>query len=349
MNLATGGSTGRQAGSSFKPFALGGGARERHLARARSIRRPSSIDIPSSTTATVWHVTNAEPSGYGSLTLEQATIYSVNTVYAQLIDQLGAAERRATSPSGWGSGAAERVVEPKRPLLPYLSAVLGTNEVNTLEMASAYGTLATGGQHVNPIPVISIPTRTGNVDLAGAPEPQAGRRPADRLGGRRHPAEGRLYGTGTAANIGRPQIGKTGTDQNYANAWFVGAVPAARGGRLGGLPQGQISMVGRSTTRITVFGGTWPARDLAAVHGERGSRHAPSAASRHPTVGYVAVAVDVTQDPYCLPEPLHAAAEHPDPAVHRRARSRRARCTEPPRCSPSPVSLGRSGSRKRPR
>ncbi len=47
------------------------------------------------------------------------------------------------------------------PLEPYLSAVLGTNGTNTLEMASAYGTLATGGQHVNPVPVVSVADAQG--------------------------------------------------------------------------------------------------------------------------------------------------------------------------------------------
>ncbi len=120
----------------------------------------------------MWDVSNAEASSYGSLTLEAATISSVNTVYAQLINQLGA-ETVVDVAKRMGIRCCQRVTEPKRPLLPYLSAVLGTNEVNTLEMTSAYGTLATGGQHVNPIPVISIDDADGAPRLAGQPEARA--------------------------------------------------------------------------------------------------------------------------------------------------------------------------------
>jgi penicillin-binding protein 1A len=67
------------------------------------------------------------------------------------------------------------------------------------------------------------------------------------------------YGTGTAANIGRPQIGKTGTEDLYRDAWFIGAIPQLVAAVWVGFPQGQISMA-PPTTRITVFGGTWPAQ-----------------------------------------------------------------------------------------
>ena len=67
VNLATGGSTGRQAGSSFKPFALVA-ALESGISPSTVFAAPASIDIPLDN-GEVWHVTNAEPSGYGSLTL----------------------------------------------------------------------------------------------------------------------------------------------------------------------------------------------------------------------------------------------------------------------------------------
>ena len=66
------------------------------------------------------------------------------------------------------------------------------------------------------------------------------------------------FGTGTGADIGRPQIGKTGTDDGYTDAWFVGAVPQLSAAVWIGFPQGQIAM-DTPRTRITVFGGTWPA------------------------------------------------------------------------------------------
>ncbi len=296
VNLATGGSTGRQAGSSFKPFALVA-ALENGISPSTVFSAPSSIDIPLDN-GQVWHVTNAEPSNYGSLTLEQATIYSVNTVYAQLIDELGA-QTVVDVAKRMGIRCCQRVSEPKRPLLPYLSAVLGTNEVNTLEMSSAYGTLATGGQHVNPIPVISILDADGHPIWQANPNPKQVVDPAVASAANQILQKVVQYGTGTAANIGRPQIGKTGTNQNYADAWFVGAIPQLVAAVWVGFPQGQISMVG-GFTRITVFGGTWPAQ-IWRLFMEKAATTFPVRSFPTPDVNYVAVAVDVTQDPYCLP------------------------------------------------
>ncbi|MGZ6544427.1 MAG: penicillin-binding protein [Actinomycetota bacterium] len=296
VNLATGGSTGRQAGSSFKPFALVA-ALENGISPSTVFSAPSSIDIPLDN-GEVWHVTNAEPSNYGSLTLEQATISSVNTVYAQLIDELGA-QTVVDVAKRMGIRCCQRVSEPKRPLLPYLSAVLGTNEVNTLEMSSAYGTLATGGQHVNPIPVISILDADGHPVWQANPNPKQVVDPAVASAADQILQKVVLYGTGTAANIGRPQIGKTGTNQNYADAWFVGAIPQLVAAVWVGFPQGQISMYG-GFTRITVFGGTWPAQ-IWRLFMEKAAATFPVRSFPTPDVNYVAVAVDVTQDPYCLP------------------------------------------------
>ena len=87
---------------------------------------PATIDIPLDN-GTVWHVTNAEGSGYGSMSLESATVNSVNTVYAQLIEQLGP-ENVVETAERMGLRCCTRVSEPSTPLAPNLSAVLGTNE-----------------------------------------------------------------------------------------------------------------------------------------------------------------------------------------------------------------------------
>jgi penicillin-binding protein 1A len=110
-----------------------------------------------------------------------------------------------------------------------------------------------------------------------------------------------LRGTGTAANIGRPQIGKTGTAMDHSNAWFVGAIPQLTAAVWVGFPKGQIPMV-PPATRISVFGGTWPAQ-IWRLFMERAAANLPVEAFPHPQVGFVSVAVDTTQDPYCLPNP----------------------------------------------
>ena len=114
-----------------------------------------------------------------------------------------------------------------------------------------------------------------------------------------------LYGTGTAANIGRPQIGKTGTDDNHDNAWFVGAVPQLAAAVWVGFHEGQIPME-PPRTRITVFGGTWPAqiwrllmqKATATLPAER----VPDAAR----CSYVTVAVDDDAGARVPAERVHA-------------------------------------------
>ncbi|MBI3648381.1 MAG: transglycosylase domain-containing protein, partial [Actinobacteria bacterium] len=296
VNLATGGSTGRQAGSSFKPFALVA-ALEKGISPDTYFSAPSSIDIPLDN-GQVWHVTNAEPGGFGVLTLEQATIESVNTVYAQVIQRVGA-QSVVDVARKMGIRCCTRESEPKTPLLPYYSAVLGSNEVNTLEMASAYGTFAAGGYHVEPIPISSITDAQGHTLWEADEKPKLAIDPrvisvADGI-----LQKVVLYGTGTGANIGRPQIGKTGTEDNYTNAWFAGAVPQLSVAVWVGFPKANISMQ-PPTTRITVFGGTWPASIWRAFM-LAASRRWPPRQFPTPSVSFVSVAVDVTQDPYCLP------------------------------------------------
>ena len=297
VNLATGsGGSGRQTGSAFKPFALVA-ALENGMTPSTVFPAPATIEIPEPD-GSIWPVTNAEGSGYGSMTLESATIDSVNTVYAQVIHQLGADVVVETA-KRMGMRCCIRVGEPKTPLLPVDSAVLGTNEVNSLEMASAYGTLATGGQHVNPLPVSSITDSQGDIVWQANPSPQQVVDPQVASVADDILEKVVLYGTGKSANIGRPQIGKTGTADTHTNAWFIGAVPQFVTSVWVGFHQGSIPMQ-PPTTRITVFGGTWPA-EIWRNYMLRATAGMVARDFPMPQVGYVSVAVDASQDPYCLP------------------------------------------------
>ena len=297
VNLATGaGGTGRQTGSAFKPFALVT-ALEHGISPDTVFPAPATLDVPLGNGRT-WHVINAEGSGYGSMSLRSATIYSVNTVYAQLIERLGP-QAVVDTATRMGMRCCPNVGEPTTPLQPYLSAVLGANEANTLEMASAYGTLASGGKRVQPTPVLSVVDAQGNVLYQADPQPKQVVDPQVASAADGILQDVVLYGTGTAANIGRPQIGKTGTDDNHDNAWFIGAVPQLVAAVWVGFHQGQIPMR-PPKTRITVFGGTWPAQ-IWRVLMLRATASMPPEQFPTPQVQYVQVAVDVTQDPYCLP------------------------------------------------
>ena len=297
VNLATGmGGSGRQTGSAFKAFALVA-ALEQGVSPDTIFSAPSSIDIPLPGGG-IWHVTNAEGTGYGSMSLRSATVNSVNTVYAQLIERLTPQAVIAVA-KRMGMRCCPNVSEPTTPLHPYLSAVLGSNEANTLEMASAYGTLATGGRHVDPVPVVTVSDADGNVLWQADPRPQQVVDPQIAAVADDILQDVVLYGTGTAANIGRPQIGKTGTDDNHDNAWFIGAVPQLAAAVWVGFHQGQIPME-PPRTRLTVFGGVWPAQIWRLLMLKATASLAPESFAS-PDVRYVTASVDITQQPYCLP------------------------------------------------
>jgi penicillin-binding protein 1A len=310
VNLATGmGGSGRQTGSAFKAFALVA-ALEHGISPDTVFAAPASIDIPLPGGG-IWHVTNAEGNGYGAMSLRSATVDSVNTVYAQVIERL-TPQTVVETAERMGMRCCTNVSEPTTPLRPLMSAVLGSNEANTLEMASAYGTLATGGRHVDPVPAVTVSDADGNVLWQADPKPQQVIDPQIASAADDILQDVVLYGTGTAANIGRPQIGKTGTDDNHDNAWFIGSVPQLTAAVWVGFHQGQIPME-PPRTRLTVFGGIWPAQIWRLLMLKA---TAALAAESFPTpdVRYTSIAVDVTQDPYCLPNaytlPQHVEVLH---------------------------------------
>lgn len=295
LNLATGGSTGRQAGSAFKPFALVA-ALEDGVTPETVYPAPGSLQIPLPY-GQVWDVQNYDGASSGSLSVERATVNSVNTVYAQLILDVGPGKVTRVA-ERMGIRCCRRTAAPDADLQANPAAVLGTNEVNTLEMASAYGTLATGGYHFPPVPVSRIETPTGQVLYEATPkgtlavEPGVASVAVDIL------QEAVQYGTGSYANIGRPQFGKTGTAQVWRDAWFVGAVPQLVAAVWAGFPQGQIPMCCGRVRISRVTGGSWPAQIWRAFM-VGATEGLPPIEFPTPKVRYVTLAVDVTQG--CLP------------------------------------------------
>jgi penicillin-binding protein 1A len=262
-----------------------------------------SIPLPN---GTVWQPHNSEGGGYGTISLESATVNSVNVAYANLEVQLGGGDAFGGAPKIVDTAKRMRIrccprtTEPSTPLVAVPAAVLGANEVSPLEMATAYGTLAFGGQHVQPTPVIRITGPTGT-SLYELPKPKLVVNPSVIS-----VADGILqkvvqYGTGTAANIGRPQIGKTGTEDLYRDAWFIGAIPQLVAAVWVGFPQGQISMA-PPTTRITVFGGTWPAQIWHAFMAVATAHMPVKEFPTGPAAEYVTQHVDITQG--CLANPF---------------------------------------------
>jgi membrane peptidoglycan carboxypeptidase len=176
-------------------------------------------------------------------------------------------------------------------LRPYCSAVLGTNEVNTMEMASAFGTLATLGRRIPPTAIERIEDSHGNVLYEADSRPRQVLNPAVADIAVQILRKVILYGTGTAANIGRPAAGKTGTAQEWRDAWFAGFIPQLSAAVWVGHPRGQVSMVG---TRIgNVTGGSFPAQIWNAFMSQVTPRM-PVKEFKEPKDDYVTVPIDFT-------------------------------------------------------
>jgi len=243
FDLATQGR--RPAGSAFKPFVLA--AAFEHGFRPDTVL-PGGRSVTIDTASGPWTVTNYDGAAFPDLTLTEATVYSVNVVYARLVDLVGPAHV---------ADLAE-AMGIRTDLQPYPSIALGAQDVSVLDMASAYGTFANGGTHVDPVFVTSIedadavdiyreiPARADVLDQTVADEVTAALTEVVRRG------------TGQQARIGRPSAGKTGTTQNHADAWFVGYTPQLAAAVWVGFPTGEIPMVPPATP-FAVTGGTWPA------------------------------------------------------------------------------------------
>ena len=139
------------------------------------------------------------------------------------------------------------------------SAALGTNGVTVLDMASAYGTLAADGNHVEPVLVTRVTGRDGTVLWRADPRrsrvlPTATSRTV--TGVLQQVVE---RGTAVNARIGRPVAGKTGTGEEWSDAWFVGYTPELVAAVWVGFPD-SIRTMRPPATRIVVTGGSWPAQ-----------------------------------------------------------------------------------------
>jgi penicillin-binding protein 1A len=126
-------------------------------------------------------------------------------------------------------------------------------------MASAYGALDNKGTAVSPVLITKVTKADGTVLYQHQPDPHPALDPAVVDQVRTVLQQVVEQGTGVEARIGRPAAGKTGTGEQWRDAWFVGFTPELVTSVWVGFPDAQHSMV-PPVTRITVQGGTWPAQ-----------------------------------------------------------------------------------------
>ena len=246
FNLASQGR--RQAGSAFKTFALTA-AVEMGIDPWNTyyMSMPLELKVPGSTE--VWKVKTYSGKGAGMSTLVAATLRSDNTVYAQLALDV----------------SANRIVDiaHRMGVTSYLNAdpaiVLGGLKygVSPLEMASAYGTLANAGEHVEPTIILQIKDATGKVIWKANPKRTQAISAGVAYDVTRILLQNVLSGTGTKAKIGRTAAGKTGTTQENSDAWFCGYTPHLSTTVWVGHPEGQVPM--NNVHGIAVTGGSFPA------------------------------------------------------------------------------------------
>jgi penicillin-binding protein 1A len=208
----------RQAGSAMKTFVLAAAVTQGMNPKTTQYTSHSPTTIPLPGGQEPWVVNTYSKSSLGRVSVERATWMSDNTVYAQLVMDAGPANVVKLA----------KAMGIKTELQPYPSITLGAQEVNALEMTSAYATLANEGVQRNPLAIVKVVLPNGKVDWK------------PKVRGNRAMSEAEAYTvtevlkgvatSGTAASTGSyfpyPRAGKTGTTDEYVDAWYCGYTPA---------------------------------------------------------------------------------------------------------------------------
>jgi penicillin-binding protein 1A len=195
----------RQPGSAFKPFV--------YVAGLETGLRPHSRLVDAPITIEGWSPRNFKRRHRGEVTLTTAMADSINTIAVQVAERAG---RTAVV-------RAARRLGITAPLKATPSLALGVGEVSLIELTAAYGAFANGGIGVWAYGIEEVRDATGRALYR-----RSGSGPGRVLDGRVAADMGAMLGavitggTGRAAAFGRPAAGKTGTSQEFRDAWFVG-------------------------------------------------------------------------------------------------------------------------------
>ncbi len=228
----------RQPGSAFKPFLYTAAIDNGYSPADQYLNQPT-VEINAD--GTRWTPENYGKSVGGLTTLRDALRRSLNLVAVRLIADVG--PRTVVHYA--------RLMGITTPIRPYSSLALGSSEVIPLELVSAYGTFANNGIHVKPVSILKIEDKNGNVIYNALPDQQQALSPETTQIMRSMMMD--VVKRGTGASLGWkyhfhiPAGGKTGTTNNYTDAWFVGYTPDIATGVWVGLDDAQLSL-GRGMT-----------------------------------------------------------------------------------------------------
>jgi membrane peptidoglycan carboxypeptidase len=296
-----------QAGSTFKPFALIA-ALEDGIPLSTKYNGANRMTIPGFEN----RVRNFNDESFGNINLATATAFSVNTVYAQLGQQVGP---EAVKDVAIRAGVPEDTMG----LEDNAANVLGTASPRVLDMARAYATIANNGVRTEPFIVARVVDADGTViyEHETVSEPEF---TSDVIADATY-AMTQVVQKGSGRyvqELGRPVAGKTGTSNDNKSAWFVGFTPQV----VGAVALYQVGEDG-SAEDITTFGGfdqitggTVPARIftwmMAPILKDLPVEQFPARVSREPIETPSATP---TATPSATPEPTETTEPEPEPSV----------------------------------
>jgi penicillin-binding protein 1A len=228
----------RQPGSTFKPLIYAAAIEKGYT--PSTVLMDSPIEYSDHDGGNYWAPKNYDKNYMGPITFRNALAHSRNVVTVKILEDIG-------------MGHALKFIKKlgiESPVKRNLSIALGTSDVSMLELVSAFGVFANGGEWVKPIFIRKIATTKGEVleendpyieleekeekDEEGEPLGKASPPLKERVISPQHSflmthlMEGVVqHGTGQRAKVlGRPVAGKTGTSSDYSDAWFVGYSPS---------------------------------------------------------------------------------------------------------------------------
>ncbi len=244
----------RQPGSAFKPFV--------YIAALESGMTPASVVEDSPVEYAVgrngkpWKPDNYDRKFRGPITYQQALEESINVAAVKVQEQVGV--RRTVE--------VARRLGVESPLGDNLSLALGTSDLTLLELTSAYATLANQGTWMRPTAIRYVLDSQQKLLEENAPQGRQALSPEVAYV-ITHMLEGTIRrGTGVAAQaLGRPAAAKTGTTNDYSNAWFIGYTPKLATGVWVGYDQPR--SLGRDETGSRVAVPIWTAFMSEALAG----------------------------------------------------------------------------------